>query len=470
MTVARPLLVAGVVAGTVAIIGAGVAANFSALRTPNDGVYYVTAARALLETGQHVDATVIPYGPPITRQNGVVYVLAALIAVAGSAWPIAWAMLVAALWIAAIVVMARFYGELLDRAGWPFAILTVLQYDLLNDSTSFMNEGLYAPAFFLLAAQFGRHLLASAPMPRWFGPALLVFLLAGLFFRNQHVVALGVAAAALGLAGRWMMAVTVPVAALGAFAVYAATLPAPVTDGYFATVTRFESIEASDAPYALALFTGPLSLTKLVPYGHPVVIVTGLAAAAAVAAGLLRLRRAQPALAGAIALYIAGTLVFLVMLPFVSTRYFALANLPLLAAMAVLVPRQVDAARLVGAAALVIAGVAGLYVQRYLSGEKREQAYPQLVAHQRAALVAGDSLIYSSQPRMVAWVLGIPACAVAPDACAAARGLENGRSVVFIGQGDELEGQEGLHGYAIARPLTDPAAGYAAWLLTRVTP
>src|SRR5688500_20027063 len=109
----RSLLVA---AGVATIVTAGVCANFTAIKYPNDGVYYVAAARALVDSHQHVDATVLPAGPPITRQNGIVYVLAALMLVTGPAWVVAYASLVIALWTAAMLAMARFFDDL-DRDG-----------------------------------------------------------------------------------------------------------------------------------------------------------------------------------------------------------------------------------------------------------------------------------------------------------------------------------------------------------------
>ena len=470
------------------VVAAGVALNFSSLRTPNDGVYYVAAAQALVETGAHVDATVVPYGLPITRQNGIVYVLAAMMGIAGPAWPVLYVLAVAMLWAAAIIVMARFYRELrrgvaadpwTRREAWVLAGLTCLHYDLWNDSTSFMNEGIYVPVFFALAAETGRRLIgvrtraeataALGGMSRWAGMTGLVFLLAGLFFRNQHVVLLAlIAAAGLSLRNHRLLALAAP-AAVAAFAAYVAWLPAPVTDAYLATVTSAESFELADAAYALAIVTGPLSLTKMLPYDHPLTVVTALVMAVATIAGLRQTWRRDRVLSGALALYLAGTAVFLVMLPFAYTRYYALANLPLIAAWSMLLPTRAASARWLAVPVAVIAMVCVLYVRSYFSGEKREQAYPQLVAHQRAALLIGDALVYSSQPRMVAWVLGVPACGAPPDACAAARGVEAGTPAVFIGRKDELEGQHGLHDYVLTRALTETSDGYAAWLVARAT-
>jgi len=470
------------------VVAAGVAANFSPLRTPNDGVYYVAAAQALVETGAHVDATVVPHGLPITRQNGIVYVLAVMMGIAGAAWPVLYVLAVAMLWATAIIVMARFYRELrrgadpdpwTRREAWLLAGLTCLHYDLWNDSTSFMNEGIYVPVFFALAAETGRRLIgvrtgaeataALGGMSRWAAMTGLVFLLAGLFFRNQHVVLLAlVAAAGPSLRNHRLLGLAAPLAAVAAFAVYVAWLPAPVTDAYLATVTGAESIELADAAYALAMFTGPLSLTKVLPYDHPLTIVTALVMAVATIAGLRQMWRRHRVLSGALAVYLAGTAVFLVMLPFTYTRYYALANLPLIAAWSTLLPTRAASARWLSVPAAIIAMVVVLYVRSYLSGEKREQAYPQLVAHQRAALLIGDALVYSSQPRMVFWVLGVPACGGPPDACAVARGVEAGTPAVFIGREDEIEGQHGLRGHVLTRALTEPSAGYAAWLVARV--
>lgn len=473
------------------IVALGVAANFTSLKTPNDGVYYVAAARALVDTGLHVDATVVPHGPPITRQNGIVYALAGMMLVAGDAWPVAYTVVVAALWAWAVLAMARFYGALTgDGAsganGYLPAVITLLQYDLLNDSTSFMNEGLYAPVLFALAAEVCRRLVsvstraqvaqACGAMPRALVLASLTFILTGMFFRNQHVVLLPLAAVALALAGRWLLALVVPLAALAAFAAYAAFLPAPVTDGYFATLLSADSIEASDPTYALAFFTGPLSLTKVLPYEHPVAVIAGLTMAALVVVGLLRMWRHHPFLAAALTIYIIGTVVFLVLLPFVSTRYYALANLALVAALSRTGPFSPVEARRAGPSGparhigvrLIVAVSLGLtvataYAWSYFSGTKPEQAYPQLVAHQRAAPLMASALVYSSQPRMVWWILGRPACAAPPGDCAAAVGVAAGASPVFIGRDDELEGQGGLRGYRIVQALTAPVEGYAAW-------
>lgn len=473
--------------GVALVIALGVAANFSPLRTPNDGVYYVAAARAFVETGAHVDATVIPYGLPVTRQNGIVYALAGMMSVAGDAWPVLYALVVTALWVWAVAAMARCYDGLNQPEGlkasgyrgWVLAAFTFFQYDLLNDSTSFMNEALYVPVFFALAAEVGRRLIGAVSradvaaglgeLKPWLRVTGLGFVLVGLFFRNQHAVLLPLVATGCWLAGRRLLAIALPVGALAAFAVYAAWLPAPVTDGYFSTLAGAESIEASDLAYAAAMFTGPLSLTKVLPYGHPLTQVAALAMAVATMVGLQRMWRRHPYLATACALYMAGTLAFLVLLPFVSTRYYGLVNLPLIAAWAMLLPPVLPehdvSVRWFAVPAAVVAVVVALYVRSYLSGEKHEQAYPQLQAHQRAADLVGQALVYSSQPRMAFWVLGVPACGSAPDDCAAARGLVTSRTVVFIGRADEWQGQDGLRGYRIARPLTVPAEGFAAWVM-----
>lgn len=478
--------------GTIVVLG--VAANFSAIKTPNDGVYYVAAARALVETGAHVDATQVPPGPPITRQNGIVYALAAMIAVAGDGWPVLYALTVAALWMGAVVAAARFFGRLRGAAvgvqpgptDWVLALCTFFQYDLVNDATSFMNEGIYVPALFILAAYAGRRLIgvrtsehlrsSFATVPRSFVLGGTLFVVTGLFFRNQHVVLLPLVALALAISRRPVMAAALPIAAVAAFAWYASWLPAPVTDAYLETLVGLESLDQSDISYSLAMFTGPLWLTKVLSYDHPFVVLAGLAAAAAVVVGLLRMRRDHPWLAAAIALYLAGTLAFLALLPFVSTRYFSLAQLPIVVTWSVLLPNRVRVWRLVTVAATIVALVMGIYARSYVTGEKREQAYPQLVAHQRAESVIGPALVYSSQPRMVTWVLGMPACAAPPLECDIARGRQGssgatmGPPLVFIGRGDELEGQDGLVGYAITRALTEPVQGYAAWQVAKAVP
>jgi hypothetical protein len=496
-----------VTCGVAAVVAVGVFANFTTIKYPNDGVYYVAAAAALIETGRHVNATVVPAGPPITRQNGIVYALAGLMRVTGRAWPIAYALLVTALWTCAILALARFYGALIEAApasdsggrhppgpsvpGMPacgLAIFTALQYDILNDSTSFMNEAIYLPVWFLVAAEAGRRLLGvgsraelAAVIARTPPSATLVavvFLASGLFFRSQHAVVLALASVALVLAGRTGAGLALLGVAVGSFALYARWVEAPQSDDFLAWTLSFQSVNGSDPAFAIGLFTSPLSLTKVAPFGHPLMLAAGLGVAALCGAGLARLRRRHAWLAGALALYIAGSMAFLVLLPIEHSRYYAPVNAALVACLAGLAPRDVSARMLQGA---VLAGVfasaaaVAVYVGSYLAGEKHEPAwrgvYPQLQAHYRfrAESARDRSLAYSRQPRMAYWVLGVPACIPAPPACAAASGRSYDR-VVFIGRKDELDGQDGLVGFQAGPPVTPPVDGYAAWTMASVGP
>jgi hypothetical protein len=499
---ARAVLLACGVAGVVAgIVAGGVSANFTTIKYPNDGVYYVAAAATLLESGHHVNATVSPPGPPITRQNGIVYALTGLMRVTGPLWPIAYAVMVTALWTGAILALARFYGALAggDEApgsatgrkpgpsllAYSLALFTFLQYDILNDSTSFMNEAIYLPVWFLVAADAGRQLIgvrsraalaaAVARMPRSSVLVAVAFLVLGLFFRTQHAVVLALALVCLALAGRAGAGVALTGAAVGMYVIYARAIDAPPSDDFLAWTLSLQSVGGSDPAFAIGMFTSPFSLTKVVPFGHPVTLVAGLGLAGLCGAGLARMHRCHSWLAGAIALFIAGSVAFLVLLPIEHSRYYAPVNAALVACLAALAPRDVSVRSVQGAVLaglLASAATVSVYVTSYLAGEKHDPAwrgvYPQLLTHYRyrAEEPRGRSLVYSRQPRMAYWVLGVPACIPAPPDCAVASGRTYDH-VVFIGRKDELEGQDGLRGFHADRPVTQPIDGYAAWTILR---
>jgi hypothetical protein len=498
-----PLRAALVACGVAGVVGVGVFANFTTVKYPNDGVYYVAAASSLLDTGRHVNATVTPPGPPITRQNGIVYVLAALMRATGRGWPVAYALLVTALWTCAVLAMGRFFGALIgghklresstsrvgsSTPGDALAFLAFLQYDILNDSTSFMNEAIYLPVLCLVAAQVGRQLIglrsraelrtAIARLPRSSILVAVAFLVLGLFFRSQHAVVLAVALVVLALAGRAGVGLALAGAAFGAFAVYTRWFAAPPSDGFLARILAFQSVDGSDLPFAVGLFTSPLSLTKVVPFDHPVALVAGVAMAGLCGTGLARMKQRHTWLATLIALYVAGSLAFLVLLPIEHSRYYAPVNAALVACLAALAPRHMSARRWqagVLAGVLASGGAVAVYVTSYLAGDKHEPAwrggYPQLLAHHRyrAERSRDRSLTYSRQPRMAYWVLGVPACVPAPADCADALGRSYDR-VVFIGRKDELEGQDGLRGFQISEPVTQPIDGYAAWTVVSAGP
>ena len=178
-----------------AIISTLVSLNYF-IKTPNDGVLYLSAAEYLVKNGVFLDPTRSfgEYMRPIpTPQIGIVLYLATLMKFFKSFWIIAYVIIFSIVWTILVKKLIYFSKKNFVKAGkavyfFPFFIF--FSYDYLISASSFYNEALYFP---LLIFAFLKVINYIQKKKNIFENSYLfiLFLIIGIIFRIQHFILLG---------------------------------------------------------------------------------------------------------------------------------------------------------------------------------------------------------------------------------------------------------------------------------------
>lgn len=190
------------------------------LRVPNDGAEYASVAQHWLQTGTFADATWDPPAPWLDflswNQPGAVLWDVVCMALLGRGWLLGWWLASTAIWTYALHQTRLALADLLEAQGqapgsaaraslWAWLPwIALLHYDSLSEATGLNNDGLYHAGWTAALAVATRAVLArerGRPPPALKvheRAALLLWLVVGFAFRNQHaaslVLALGVLA------------------------------------------------------------------------------------------------------------------------------------------------------------------------------------------------------------------------------------------------------------------------------------
>ena len=165
------------------------------VKTPNDGVLYVTAALFFLEDGSLIDTTrtigeiIMPFP---TTQVGITLFLAILIHLFKSFWIFFYVIFLSIIWTILIKKLCKFSFTNFSESKYLaliFPFLIFFNYDYLISSSSFYNEALYYP---FLIFSFLKITNTIKKEKSFFNKNYLfsIFLALGIIFRIQHLVLL----------------------------------------------------------------------------------------------------------------------------------------------------------------------------------------------------------------------------------------------------------------------------------------
>lgn len=165
------------------------------VKTPNDGVLYVTAASFFLENGLLIDTTrtigeiIMPFPTP---QVGITLFLTILIYFFKSFWIFFYVIILSIVWVILIKKLCKFSSKNFSESKYLvliFPFLIFFNYDYLISSSSFYNEALYYP---FLIFSFLKIINTIKKEKSFFNKNYLfsIFLALGIIFRIQHLVLL----------------------------------------------------------------------------------------------------------------------------------------------------------------------------------------------------------------------------------------------------------------------------------------
>ncbi len=166
------------------------------VKTPNDGVLYLTAAESFLENGSIIDVT-RTIGEDVmafpTSQIGITLFLILLIYFFKSFWIFFYVIFLSILWTILIKKLFKFSFKTFSKniyLSLIFPFLMFFNYDYLISSSSFYNEALYYP---FLIFSFLKIINTLKKENSFFKKNYLfsIFLAFGSIFRIQHIVLLG---------------------------------------------------------------------------------------------------------------------------------------------------------------------------------------------------------------------------------------------------------------------------------------
>lgn len=481
------------------IFSLGVGINFTPLKFPNDGASYVAQADAIVQFGKLQTAASLPRGKVFGYQNGIIYILASLKWLLGSFWPAGYVMMISLLWTFALIEIHRLSYEILeDRfASYLVTGATFLSYEMLLSATSFINESIYLPIFFIVTCYYLRKKEEPLPEMNVLG---IAFLLLGLILRYIHINLLFALIIYTFFFEKkfFKRALLITVGSVGVFGLYVLFVGKTTEGSIILDVLRglssFQLSSQAESGWsyfnndilgrlvfmaqAFVLYLNP---EKIFGSRNPVIFIPGLIALPVVLYGLFSLKEKLGKRVYFLIIYFASMLGFLFLMPVRVDRYALTLYFYILLAIAFALTKW-NIKHLIRPA-LVLLGVTslcltGFMTTRYLLGGKHPDPRKNPSTYRFLAVLKdfkenynpASFLIYSTEGYMSYWVFKQPVCErVTPPECGSLKfGDSLDHPIIFFGTQESFENIPLLsHDYVISSSYVEPRGPLGAWKLTK---
>ena len=469
------------------------------LKFPNDGVYYIAVASSLLEHGKPQDISVIPAGPFLTHQNGIIYFILLLKYALGDIWIVGYIFIVTVLWSNLSLVLVNLFSNLIKSyfsrellfIPLVFCFVPILNFSSLNTISGMYNEAIINPVLWISFALFLKHLSQknftiitnkkyfNIDYLYIFSIVLFVYLL-GLFFRIQaatYIVSFYCYLVYFKFI-TFKKATIILIIPFLLFAVYVDRIEAPFSSNLISKVFSIGPSDLAERSLrVLSLITSPISLMSS---SSPVYLIKEhifyilLPATILFAFGLKNLMKINSQIFSLIVLIFFFNAVFVFLMPVYSYRYEQLVLVPgLVLYLFLLFSLFEKKPQLIINALTVIIIVASLclsffYTTLYLKNKTEGNLFDQVNVHSQIAGVIeniGPSVIFSQNARLTYWESGHRSCVETVTTCKNLLNLKEKYNVVFVGDVENLRANLHLDGYQIKEALIFGSSKHNIWLL-----
>jgi hypothetical protein len=455
--------------------------NFTGIKFPNDGVYYLNIAENLINHGLFQDTISVPINPAVTHQNGIVFCLVVLKLVFGKYCFVAYVVLISVLWFYALKKMyelARYLG-ISKTVSIILGFVMYTKPEILTSNLSLSNESIYLPLCYYAVSDF---LIKLNGNNRDKNNALLyLFLVIGLFFRNQHITILFTL-----FFSAWMFklderkAVTI-FSIMGGllFFIYVGLTPHLINQNLvnesFVIGNRFSLEKISFVLRQFAnIYMPGFFFVKYVVFN----LLLGLVFFSLFLFGLWKIcnQEKYKRLGILLILLIGSNSLFLFVLPFSDDRYSVVMHFYiLLVQVSILTGFRKSIQKTIPVMFVIVTiSLFALILFKYVNGTKgRVPVYGMLKQYEEYKTlpdIKNENIIYFSEsPRMTYWMLEKSSCDLSPAECAEYFKYDEKTSdMVYFGSITKFNNRKQLAGYKVADCLISKCKNYGIWRIEKI--
>lgn len=457
-----------------------VSLTFFDFRFPGDGAYYHALSDHLLSTGSLKDVTVIPHGPVVTRQNGIVFFIASIKYIFGKFWWVAYIAVVSVLWAVFVTKMHSTVCMIIKETKLLrffslsvfISYIPLLHYNSILSIGGFVNESIFLPLIWILfldcfkvlhspdlfsKSQFFKELEVRTIL---IGLFVVIF---GVIFRIQSITFILAIFAGLAFCRHISFRIFLAICAvpLLVFLILSHYQDSSTSDRIMAEVLSVKGFPLNNMFRFFSQLASPISLISVSPsrgFLAGSFVSLGVICFASVLSilGLITVFKRSKALCLTFSLLILLNGLFLIVLPMHSARYEHILTVPVLLLYLYGLScfrHSLSLRKIQLLSFLFVLGSTGLvagYAENYFKGSDSSTTFFKIrgyVSSLERLKGRNNFIIYSEEPRYTYWYSGLASCSVAPPECFSANSLTSDDDIYYVGSKEFFTEHRLVFGY-----------------------